>query len=37
VEQSESWLGYKAVAVPGTVLGLDTALHEYGPPSRAQA
>ena len=36
VEQSESWLGYKAVAVPGTVLGLEAALHEYGRLSRAQ-
>jgi gamma-glutamyltranspeptidase/glutathione hydrolase len=27
--------GWRAVAVPGTVLGLDTALHEYGALSRA--
>jgi gamma-glutamyltranspeptidase / glutathione hydrolase len=29
-----SLLGYKAVAVPGTVLGLDTALRRYGTISR---
>ncbi|HTY51008.1 MAG TPA: gamma-glutamyltransferase [Steroidobacteraceae bacterium] len=28
--------GYRAVAVPGTVLGLDTALKEYGTLSRAK-
>ncbi len=28
--------GYRAVAVPGTVLGLDTALRRYGRLSRAQ-
>src|SRR5260221_2426168 len=31
-----SRLGYKAVAVPGTVLGLDTMLREYGTMSRSQ-
>ena len=31
-----SLYGYLAVAVPGTVLGLDTALREYGTMSRAQ-
>jgi gamma-glutamyltranspeptidase/glutathione hydrolase len=31
-----SLYGYKAAAVPGTVLGLDTALREYGSLSRAQ-
>jgi gamma-glutamyltranspeptidase/glutathione hydrolase len=30
-----SLTGYKAVAVPGTVLGLDTMLKEYGTMSRA--
>ena len=29
--------GYRAVGVPGSVLGLDTALKEYGTMSRAQA
>jgi gamma-glutamyltranspeptidase/glutathione hydrolase len=29
--------GYRAVATPGTVLGLDTALREYGTLTRAQA
>jgi gamma-glutamyltranspeptidase/glutathione hydrolase len=29
--------GYRAVAVPGTVLGLDAALREYGTLSRAKA
>ena len=28
--------GYRSVAVPGTVLGLDTALHRYGSLSRAR-
>src|SRR6202012_2272763 len=28
--------GYKAVAVPGTVMGLDTMLRRYGTMSRAQ-
>ncbi len=28
--------GWRAVAIPGTVLGLDTALREYGTLSRAQ-
>ena len=31
-----SLIGYRAVAVPGTVLGLDAALKEYGTLSRAQ-
>ncbi len=31
-----SLFGYKAAGVPGTVLGLDTALREYGHLSRAQ-
>ncbi len=31
-----STLGYKAVGVPGTVLGLDTALTRYGTMSRAE-
>ncbi len=31
-----SLFGYKAAGVPGTVLGLDTALREYGNLSRAQ-
>ena len=31
-----SLFGYKAAGVPGTVLGLDTALREYGRLSRAQ-
>ncbi len=31
-----SLFGYKAAGVPGTVLGLDTALREYGSLSRAQ-
>ena len=31
-----SLLGYAAVAVPGTVLGLDTALREYGRLARSQ-
>jgi gamma-glutamyltranspeptidase/glutathione hydrolase len=31
-----SLIGYRAVAVPGTVLGLDTALKDYGTMSRAQ-
>ncbi len=30
-----SLYGYKAAGVPGTVLGLDTALHEYGTMERA--
>jgi gamma-glutamyltranspeptidase/glutathione hydrolase len=32
-----SLIGYRAVAVPGTVLGLDTALKEYGTWPRAKA
>jgi len=32
-----STLGYLSVGVPGTVLGLDTALREYGSMTRAQA
>ena len=32
-----SLIGYRAVGVPGTVLGLDTALREYGTLSRAKA
>jgi gamma-glutamyltranspeptidase/glutathione hydrolase len=32
----KSTRGYLAVAVPGTVLGLETALKEYGTMSRAQ-
>jgi gamma-glutamyltranspeptidase / glutathione hydrolase len=31
-----SWIGWRAVAVPGTVLGLDTALARYGTMTRAQ-
>ena len=31
-----SWRGYKSVAVPGTVMGLDTALREYGRLTRGQ-
>ena len=33
--KNASLLGYKAVATPGTVLGLDTALKEYGTLPRA--
>lgn len=36
VNQAESWRGFKAVAVPGTVMGLDTALKEYGRLTRGQ-
>ena len=36
VVKGSSLYGYKAVGVPGTVLGLDTALTEYGILSRAQ-
>jgi gamma-glutamyltranspeptidase/glutathione hydrolase len=36
VNEQQSLLGYKAVATPGTVLGLDTALTHYGTLSRAQ-
>ena len=36
VVPEESWRGYKAVAVPGTVMGLDAALREYGRLSRRQ-
>ncbi len=36
VMQSKSTKGYLAVAVPGTVLGLDTALQRYGSMTRAQ-
>ena len=32
----QSLFGYKAAAVPGSVLGLDTALREYGSMTRAQ-
>ncbi|MGD0763682.1 MAG: gamma-glutamyltransferase [Roseiarcus sp.] len=35
--KSASLSGYRAVATPGTVLGLDAALREYGTLSRAQA
>jgi gamma-glutamyltranspeptidase/glutathione hydrolase len=31
-----SWRGYKSVAVPGTVMGLDIALREYGRLTRGQ-
>lgn len=34
VKADASTNGYLAVAVPGTVLGLDTALHEYGTMTR---
>lgn len=37
VIKNASLLGYRAVAVPGTVLGLDTALMKYGTMTRAQA
>lgn len=36
VIKDASLIGYKAVGVPGTVLGMDTALREYGTMSRAQ-
>ncbi len=36
VMQDKSTLGYLAVAVPGTVLGLDTALQRYGSMTRTQ-
>ncbi len=36
VVKNASLLGYLAVGVPGTVLGLDTALQKYGTLSRAQ-
>jgi gamma-glutamyltranspeptidase/glutathione hydrolase len=36
IVKDASVFGYRAVAVPGTVLGLDTALREYGTLSRAQ-
>jgi gamma-glutamyltranspeptidase/glutathione hydrolase len=36
VVRGASLTGWKAVAVPGTVLGLDTALGKYGRLSRAQ-
>lgn len=36
VIKNASLLGYLAVGVPGTVLGLDTAQHEYGKLTRAQ-
>jgi gamma-glutamyltranspeptidase/glutathione hydrolase len=35
--KNASLIGYRAVAVPGTVLGLDTALREYGTWTRARA
>jgi gamma-glutamyltranspeptidase/glutathione hydrolase len=36
VVKNASLLGYLAVGVPGTVLGLDTALRKYGKLTRAQ-
>jgi gamma-glutamyltranspeptidase/glutathione hydrolase len=36
VVQGASLFGYKAAGVPGTVMGLDTALREYGRLTRAQ-
>lgn len=36
VVKDASLRGYRAVAVPGTVLGLDTALRQYGTFSRAR-
>jgi gamma-glutamyltranspeptidase/glutathione hydrolase len=36
VNQNKSINGYLAVAVPGTVLGLDTALKQYGTMTRQQ-
>ena len=36
VIKDSSTYGYRAVAVPGTVLGLDSALKEYGTLSRAK-
>ena len=36
VVRGESLFGYKAAGVPGTVLGLDTALRRYGTLPRAQ-
>jgi gamma-glutamyltranspeptidase/glutathione hydrolase len=36
VVKNASLLGYLAVGAPGTVLGLDTAQHEYGKLTRAQ-
>ncbi len=36
VIRGESWRGYKAIAVPGTVMGLNTALKEYGRLTRAE-
>lgn len=36
VVKNASLLGYLAVGVPGTVLGLDTAQHKYGKLTRAQ-
>ncbi len=36
VVPGESWRGYKAVAVPGTVMGLEAALRDYGQLTRGQ-
>ncbi len=36
VVPGESLRGYKAVGIPGTVMGLDTALREYGRLTRGQ-
>ena len=36
VVSGESWRGFKSVAVPGTVMGLETALREYGRLTRGQ-
>ncbi|GAB3627033.1 gamma-glutamyltransferase [Pandoraea terrae] len=36
VKANESLYGYRAVGVPGTVAGLDLALHKYGKLTRAQ-